>query len=88
MKEGKSMRIFFDHAQSGLVSRGGSLNAFEIAGSDGKFVPAEAVIDGTEVVVSSPQVETPAAVRYGWDGNPPCNLYNQDNLPASPFSTQ
>ena len=88
MRDAKSMRIFFDHAQSGLVSKGGSLTGFEIAGSDGKFVPAEAVIDGTEVVVSSPQVETPAAVRYGWDGNPPCNLYNQDNLPASPFSTQ
>ena len=81
-------RIFFDHAQSGLVSKGGSLTGFEIAGSDGKFVPAEAVIDGTEVVVSAPQVESPEAVRYGWAGNPLCNLYNQDNLPASPFSTQ
>lgn len=88
MKEGKSMRIFFDHAQSGLVSRSGSLNALEIAGSDRKFVPAQAVIDGTSVVVSSSQVESPAAVRYGWAGNPPCNLYNQDNLPASPFSTE
>jgi len=88
MKEGTSMRIFFDHAQSGLVSRGDFLTGFEIAGSDGKFVPAQAVIDGTTVVVSSPQVESPAAVRYGWAGNPPCNLYNQDNLPASPFSTE
>jgi sialate O-acetylesterase len=88
MREGTSMRILFDHAQNGLVSRGGSLNAFEISGSDGKFVPARAEIDGTTVVVSSPQVETPAAVRYGWAGNPTCNLYNQDNLPASPFSTQ
>jgi len=88
MRIGTSMRILFDHAQSGLVSKGGSLTGFEIAGSDGKFVPAQAAIDETTVVVSSPQVETPSAVRYGWAGNPPCNLYNQDNLPASPFSTQ
>jgi len=88
MKEGKSIRIFFDHAQSGLVSKGGSLTGFEIAGSDGKFVAAQAVIDGTAVVVSSPQVESPEAVRYGWAGNPQCNLYNHDNLPASPFGTR
>ena len=88
MKDGTSIRVFFDHAQSGLVSKGGFLNAFEIAGSDGKFMQAKAVIDGTTVVISSTQVENPTAVRYGWAGYPPCHLYNKDNLPASPFSTQ
>jgi sialate O-acetylesterase len=67
---------------------GTKLRWFEIAGVDGKFVPAEAVIDGGSVVVSSPQVSAPTAVRYAWATNPSgCNLYNETGLPAGPFST-
>jgi sialate O-acetylesterase len=67
---------------------GTKLQWFEIAGADGKFVPAEAVIDGDSVVVSSPAVSAPTAVRYAWATNPSgCNLYNEAGLPACPFST-
>jgi hypothetical protein len=52
-----------------------------------KFVRADAVIDGTTVLVSSPAVDKPVAVRYGWDANPTCNLSNKQNLPAVPFRT-
>jgi len=27
------------------------------------------------------------AVRYGWDDNPECNLYNRADLHAAPFRT-
>ncbi len=47
----------------------------------------QAIIDGDTVVVSSPDVAAPVAVRYGWANNPVCNLYNQAGLPASPFRT-
>ena len=67
---GKSIRLTFDHAQSGLVAKGDKLTGFAIAGKDGKFVLADAVIDGTTVLVSSPAVSEPVAVRYGWDANP------------------
>ena len=51
-------------------------------------MPAEAVIEGQDVVVSSPQVTKPTAVRYAWAPNPAgCNLYNKEGLPASPFRT-
>ncbi len=83
--EGNSMRLWFDHVGGGLTVKGGSLTGFEVAGSDGKFVPAEAVIDGKTIVVSSPSVSVPAYVRYGWSDDPPCNLYNIEGLPASPF---
>ena len=79
------MRLWFDHVGGGLTAKGGSLTGFEVAGSDGKFVPAEAVIDGKTIVVSSPSVSMPAYVRYGWSEDPPCNLYNIEGLPASPF---
>ena len=52
----------------------GSLRGFEIAGADGKYSPAEAKIEGASVVVSSPAVQTPVSVRYGWAANPNCNL--------------
>jgi sialate O-acetylesterase len=45
------------------------------------------VIDGATVLVSSPEVSDPVAVRYGWNANPECNLYNKEDLPAVPFRT-
>lgn len=84
---GKDIRLTFDHAHSGLVAKGDKLTGFAIAGADRKFVWADAVIDGKTVLVSSPAVPKPVAVRYGWDANPTCNLYNQENLPAVPFRT-
>jgi sialate O-acetylesterase len=84
--EGPAIRAYFDHAK-GLAARGGALTSFEVAGADGKFVPATATIDGETIVASSPEVAKPAAVRYGWASNPQCNLYNSDQLPASPFTS-
>jgi sialate O-acetylesterase len=64
------------------------LNGFEVAGADGKFVPAEAEISGQNVIASSAAVQKPLYVRYGWAADPHCNLFNQENLPASPFTSQ
>ena len=85
--EGQQIRIAFDHLGGGLVARGGRLKAFAIAGADKRYVWADAHIEGESVVVSSEEVCAPAAVRYGWADNPPCNLYNRAGLPASPFRT-
>jgi len=63
------------------------LTGFAIAGSDKKWYWAKVQIQGDHVVVSSDQVPSPVAVRYGWADNPPCNLYNKEKLPASPFRT-
>jgi sialate O-acetylesterase len=63
------------------------LEGFTIAGEDKNWVGAQAKIDGDTVVVSSPSVQNPVALRYAWEGNPSCNLYNKERLPASPFRT-
>ncbi len=68
------------------------LTGFAIAGEDRKFVWAKAEIEGDKVVVSSPLVPKPVAVRYGWADCPVVNLYcspgfQQAGLPASPFRT-
>jgi len=70
-----------------LEARGGALKGFAICGPDKKFVWANAEIDGDKVIVSSPKVEKPVAVRYGWADYPVVNLWNKDGLPASPFRT-
>jgi sialate O-acetylesterase len=82
--EDHALRVWFDHA-NGLAAKGGALVGFEIAGADGKYVSADATIDGSSVVVSSAAVTNPVSVRYGWAASPTCNLVNQEGLPASPF---
>jgi sialate O-acetylesterase len=68
--------------------RDGKLRRFAIAGDDQNWVWADAVIDGPSVVVSSPKVKHPVAVRYAYSMNPEgANLYNRAGLPASPFRT-
>ncbi len=88
-KEDGKIVIRFEDVGSGLVSRGGGpLKTFAIAGSDRRFVAAQAVIRGDTVVVSSDGVADPVAVRYAWADNPVgCNLYNSEGFPASPFRT-
>ncbi len=86
-KDGNALRVWFDFTDGGLVAKGGELKSFEIAGSDGKFVAAQARIENNTVVVSSPDVANPVSVRYGWADSPECNLYNGEGLPASPFRT-
>jgi sialate O-acetylesterase len=77
----------FDHVGKGLEARDGALKGFAICGEDRKFVWANAEIVGKTVVVSSPQVAKPVAVRYGWADCPVVNLWNKDGLPATPFRT-
>jgi sialate O-acetylesterase len=86
--EGSSMRVWFDHAKDGLAAHGPQLTGFEIAGSDGKFVPATAKIDGSTVVVEAQSVRHPEAVRYAWQGWTDANLFNKENLPASTFTSR
>lgn len=81
------IKIHFLPSGTGLEARGGPLKGFSIAGSDRKFHWANARIDGESIVVSSPDVLSPVAVRYAWAGSPECNLYNKEGLPASPFRT-
>ena len=86
--EGNKMTLEFSHSYDGLkTSDGQKLTGFAIAGSDGKFIWANAEIKGSKVVVWSPQIAEPVAVRYAWSANPACNLINSAGLPASPFRT-
>jgi sialate O-acetylesterase len=86
--EGPRARLRFRHIGSGLISLDGRpLTWFEVAGEDRIFYKAQAEIEGDGVVVWSPRVEKPTAVRFGWNQLAEPNLGNQEGLPASPFRT-
>ncbi len=98
--EGNTLRVSFTHTGSGLViSRPPWIDptaqpwptdkivGFEIAGADGNYVPADAKIDGNDVVISSQQISEPSFVRFAWSSLVWANLYNKEGLPAAPFRT-
>ena len=98
--EGAAARISFDSIGDGLITarktgrapaveeKNSPLRRFAIAGADRQWFWATAVIEGATVLVSSPDVPTPVAVRYACSTNPEgANLYNRNGLPASPFRT-
>ena len=86
--QGSQIKIRFSNVGSGLEAKGGTpLRGFAIAGANRTFHWADAIIDGDSVMVSSSEVPTPVAVRYAWADSPPCNLFNKEGLPASPFRT-
>ena len=82
-----TVRVRFTHTTGGILAKNGEPEGFYIAGADHVFHKAKAVIDGDTIVVSSPEVSFPVAVRYAWANNPVCNIYNGFGLPASPFRT-
>ncbi len=86
------IRVTFDNVGKGLAARDGKpLNWFEIAeAGNGKFVKAQAMIDGVTVVLSSPEVKHPAAVRFAWGITEAMqsNLINREGLPAGPFRAE
>ncbi len=87
--EGNKIEITFSNIGGGLMAKGaGELSYFAIADKTGKYVWANAEIQGNKVIVWSDEVQEPMYVRYAWADNPEgANLYNKDGLPASPFTT-
>ena len=85
--DGSKVLVEFDHLGTGLTTKDGlPPNWFEVAGSDKKFVKAEATIQGDTVVFNSPMAN-PVYVRYSWNYIAEPNLRNQEGIPAFPFNT-
>lgn len=80
--------LSFEYSKSGLMAKNGdSLTWFTVAGSNRNFVPARAVVKNNKVLVSSPEVENPVAVRFAWHEEARPNFFNGAGLPAVPFRT-
>ncbi len=84
-REGNALRVHFTHAGNGLIAHENPAQSLELAGADKKFYPAQGRIEGETLLVSSPDVKDPVAVRYAWSNDPEANLFNGAGLPATPF---
>lgn len=85
--KGSKAIIHFNHAERGLTCPDKEVRGVMMADEDGYFVPAKASIKGSTLVVSSPQVKVPVAVRYCFDDATQGNLYHRNGLPVAPFRT-
>ena len=88
---GNDLVLSFTHARSGLTSSDAKpLRHFEVAGTDRRFYPATATIEGDTIRLTSSQVTTPQLARFAWAPfpEPPVNFFNGEGLPASPFTTE
>jgi sialate O-acetylesterase len=85
--EKNKIRVHFDNADKGLITKNGSPTDFYIAGEDKIFKPATAKIDGNSVVVWNKEIKNPVAVRFGFTNIAMPNLFNQEGLPANTFRT-
>jgi sialate O-acetylesterase len=83
--DGAALRIRFEHAKGLSPANGELLPAFELAGADGVFYPAEATVEGEAVRVASNRVAEPLSVRYSWTPDPKALLKNGAGLPVAPF---
>lgn len=81
------LELTFDHVGSGLILKPVQDVAFEVCGPDGKYVPAESRLENGKIIVSAESVPNPQYVRYGWYKWFTPILYNEEDLPASPFRT-
>jgi sialate O-acetylesterase len=80
--------VQFDYAEGLKTSDGKPPTHFQIAGSDGKFAPADAKISGKTITLSAATVHDPTSVRFGWSETAMPNLINGAGLPASPFKSE
>lgn len=81
-----AIRLHFVGAENGLVLKY-QPGAFQIAGADRKWYPADAHAFGDAVIVSTSLVQNPVAVRYDWQPGAPPILFNKAGVPVSRFRT-
>ncbi len=85
LPEQDGIRLYFDHAECGLESRGEG--GFELCDANGIWHPAVADINDTTIFVRSDAVSAPIAVRYGWRNYLPVTIFAKNGLPLAPFRT-
>lgn len=93
--DGKALLMFMPTYGSDMLAENTDIKGFSIAGPDHVWHVAKAYYKqndnnlrfGWPVVVESPEVPHPVAVRYAWADNPECNLKTVSGLPVGPFRT-
>ncbi|WP_461534104.1 sialate O-acetylesterase [Sinomicrobium sp.] len=87
-RKGDSLFIRFTAATPALKTsdKYGYIRGFQLAAENRKFYWAKAFLRGDTVVVYTPGLHRPVAVRYGWSDNPgKLDLTDENGLPVAPF---
>ncbi|RYY30717.1 MAG: sialate O-acetylesterase [Chitinophagaceae bacterium] len=79
--------LTFDHAPNGFLLKGNKATEWYIAGPDKQFYPADVTINNNKIIVSSPRVTAPVAIRFGFSNEAMPNLFSKEGLPVTPFRT-
>jgi len=92
VSDGKVLLSFMPSFSTDRLEESTDIKGFTIAGPDHKWHVAKAYTEGNgqfiwRVVVESPEVPYPVAVRYAWADNPECNFRTVSGLPVGPFRT-
>ncbi|MCD7730699.1 MAG: sialate O-acetylesterase [Oscillospiraceae bacterium] len=87
LNDGSDIVISFDYSKGGFEVRGERAVGFEVAGSDKKYFPANAVFEGERIRLSSEQVEKPEYARYNWVNYGEVTVFSKNGLPLAPFRT-
>jgi sialate O-acetylesterase len=85
--KGGKITVNIGDAAGGLLIKGPAARALFIAGEDKVFYPAEGKVEGSRLIVSSPKVKRPVAVRYQFSNAGIGNIFSNEGLPLAPFRT-
>lgn len=85
--ENDKLCVSFSHVHGGFSVHGDKINNFELAGEDGVYYPADAVIDGDKVILSAKEVTAPKYARYCFRNYCDVNFFGANGLPVAPFRT-
>ncbi|GHT46243.1 hypothetical protein FACS189454_07080 [Planctomycetales bacterium] len=83
--ENSTVALTFRSANELKTRDGKAPTWFEVAGADGIYHKADAVIEGTTIKLTSPDVPKPYAARFAWDQIAEPNVENEAGLPLGPF---
>lgn len=87
-EDGSKVTVSFTHTEGGLTSNDKPLAGFEILDRNGKWYPADAVIDEDKVILVNNSVSAAIGVRYAYSDISEASLFNGKGFPASSFTSE
>lgn len=85
--KGSVVTVSFKNAPNGITSFGKEVTGFELAGENKVFYPAKVDVRRKSVLLVSPKVEKPVAIRYLFKDFTEAQLFSNGGLPVSSFRT-
>ena len=86
--EGRYTNVYFKNIGTGLKIIDNEQSWFEIAGEDAIYYESSVDVYKNYLQLKSNYVQNPKYVRFAWSDTAKVTLFNNEGLPASPFSSE